>query len=125
MVLRGGEDVNATAIYLPSDVYCGYLVLHHDILHAQRILLSSGQIIPVPGDGNCGYYVLRMILIKHGLIDPGMAIGELCKGIYDYALQHEMEFIGHEEMGGTSYSEKMMEVSNICLVSGKGITHVQ
>ena len=51
-----------------------------------------------------------MILIRHGLIDPGMTIGELRKGIYDYSLQHEMQFIGHEEMGGQHFQKNNGEI---------------
>ena len=68
-----------------------------------RTLAEIGKRIPIRADGNCGFAACR-----RGLGEESLSMNEFRKGLYDYAVDHHLEFCGgprfHTTTGELSFN---------------------
>ena len=68
-----------------------------------RTLAEIGKRIPIRADGNCGFAACR-----RGLGEESLSMNEFLKGLYDYAVDHHLEFCGgprfHTTTGELSFN---------------------
>ena len=59
---------------------------------------ALGKMVDVTGDGNCGYYAMKELLIEKNILSRNVKISEIRRSIYDFATDNRSVLQQHPYM---------------------------
>ena len=71
-----------------------YIFPHKSENEALKILRRYGTVEDVPGDGNCGYHAIMLLLRQMKLINNTLSVSQFRREIHDFVVTNMNKFVG-------------------------------